>query len=76
MATIRFSLNPQDNDHQVVQAAGLAVVTKSIEITVDFDGMAVFTPNMSQTQRNMQVAIALRNFAAYLETTGKFSTAG
>lgn len=35
MATVRFSINPEDAVEAVVIAAGAAVVTKKIELTVD-----------------------------------------
>jgi hypothetical protein len=35
MATVRFSINPQDAIESVVIATGAATVTKSIELTVD-----------------------------------------
>lgn len=35
MATVRFSINPEDPVESVVIAAGAATVTKSIELTVD-----------------------------------------
>ena len=35
MATVRFSVNPEDPVESVVIAAGAATVTKKIELTVD-----------------------------------------
>lgn len=35
MATIRISINPEDSIESIVYAAGAAVVTKKIEVTVE-----------------------------------------
>ena len=75
MATRRYSINPEDNDHAVTEAAGLAIVTKLIELTVDWDGLAALTPAMSGQQARMQVLLALEKLHAYVETTGKFNVA-
>lgn len=70
MATRRYSISPQDNDHQVTEAVGAAVVTKTIELTVDFDGMVAFSPTMTGPQAKMQVLLALERLHAYIETKG------
>jgi hypothetical protein len=70
MATRRYSINPQDNDHQVTEAAGAAVVTKNIELTVDFDSLIAATPSMTGTQAKMQVLMALKKLHAHIETRG------
>lgn len=75
MATRRYSINPQDNDHSVTEAVGAAVVTKNIELTVDFDGMVAFTPTMTGPQAKMQVLLALEKLHAYIETTAKWPPA-
>lgn len=75
MATRRYSINPEDQDHAVTEAAGLAVVTKNIELTVDWDGLAALTPAMSGQQARLQVLAALERLHAYIETTGKFNVA-
>ena len=67
-------MNPEDNDHGVVQAVGAAVVTKNIEITIDTGTLAA--AGMSSVQIRMQVLIALEKFHAFIETSGKFVTAG
>lgn len=74
MATIRLSVNPEDNDHQVVQAAGAAVVTKNIEVTIDIGTLA--SAGLSAPQIRLQVLMALEKIHAYIETSGKFLTAG
>lgn len=74
MATIRLSVNPEDNDHQVVQAAGAAVVTKNIELTIDIGTLA--TAGMSAPMIRASVVQALAKFEAWIETSGKFLTAG
>ena len=73
MATRRYSINPEDNDHGITEAAGLAVVTKSIELTVDWDGMAAYANPMSGQQARMQVLAALEKLHAYIESSGKFN---
>ncbi len=70
MATRRYSINPQDNDHQVVEAAGAAVVTKNIELTVDFDTLAALNPSITGPQGKLQVLLALERLHAYIETRG------
>ena len=35
MATRRYSINKQDNEYQITEAVGAAVVTKEMEFTVD-----------------------------------------
>ena len=76
MATRRYSVNPQDNDHQITDAVGAAVVTKAIELTVDWDALIALTPSMSEPQRRMQVTNALINVINYIETSGKYNVAG
>lgn len=71
MATRRYSLNVEDNDHTITDAVGLAVVTKSIELTVDWDGLAV--QGLSGQQARMQVLAALEKIHAYVETLGKYN---
>lgn len=70
MATRRYSINPQDNDHQVTEAAGAAVVTKNIELTVDFDSLIAVSPSMTGAQAKMQVLLALERLHAHIETRG------
>lgn len=74
MATIRLSVNPEDNDHAVVQAAGAAVATKNIELTIDIGTLA--GAGLSANQIRMQALQALEKFHAFIETSGKFLTAG
>lgn len=74
MATIRLSVNPEDNDHGVVQAAGAGVVTKNIELTIDIGTLA--SAGLSANQIRMQVLQALEKMHAWIETSGKFLTAG
>lgn len=74
MATVRLSLNPEDNDHQVVQAAGAAVVTKNIELTIDTGTLTA--AGMSAPMIRSAVVRALAQFEAFLETSGKFTIQG
>ena len=77
MATKLYSIAPGDLDHAsagsngVVEAAGSATVTKSIELTVDWDALAALP--MSGQQARLQVLMSLEKLAAYIETSGKFN---
>jgi hypothetical protein len=71
MATKRYSINPQDYDRQVTEATGLAVVTKSIELTVDWDGL--IASGLSGQQARLQVLASLEKLHSYIETVGKFN---
>ena len=68
MATRRYMINPGENDHQVTEAVGAAIVTKNIELTIDFGGLAALTPTMTGTQAKMHVLQALELIHAYIET--------
>ena len=73
MATRRYMANPQDADYQITEAAGSAVVSKNIELTVDWDGLA--SAGLSGQQARLQVLSALEKLHSYIETTGKFNVA-
>lgn len=45
MATRLYSINVQDNEFAIVEATGSAVVTKSIELTVDLGTTPQVTKN-------------------------------
>ena len=70
MATKRYSVAPQDFDRQITDAVGLAVVTKPIELTVDWDGL--IASGLSGQQARLQVLLALEKLHSYIETAGKF----
>ena len=74
MATTRWSVNPQDHDHKVVQAVGAAVVTKSVELTVDTD--ALIAAGISTTQLRVQIMMGVERIMAFMETSGKFTMPG
>ena len=78
MATVRFSVNPQDAAYQVVQAVGAATATKSIELTFDVGAMA--SAGLSANQIRLQVILALEKIQTFIEAnaaaSGKFSLAG
>ncbi|NOV24162.1 hypothetical protein E5S69_11630 [Cupriavidus necator] len=74
MATRRYSINPEDSDHQITDAVGAATATKNIELTVDWDTLR--SAGLSEPQARMQVLAALERLHAYIETTGKYSVAG
>lgn len=68
MATIRLSINPEDPIESVVIAAGAAVVTKKIELTIE--QAATITDSSNPTTPRAinlcEVLIALDNFRAAL----------
>lgn len=74
MATRRYSVAVEGNDHQVTDAVGAAVVTSPVELTVDTD--ALIASGLSSTQVRMQVLLALEKLHAYIETSGKFNMPG
>lgn len=71
MATRRYMINPEDQDHSITEAAGAATVSKNIELTVDWDNLIVL--GLSGQQARLQVLAALERLEAYIETTGKFN---
>lgn len=73
MATRRYSINPQDADFQVTEAVGAAVVTKNIELTIDFG--ALDSALVTGTQGKLQVLMALDKLKAYIETKHTWSPA-
>lgn len=69
MATVRFSINPQDPIELVVIATGAATVTKSIELTVDQAALvtdATVTAGVRAIKRG-EVIVALENLIARLQ---------
>lgn len=68
MATRRYSIDPGEEMHLVVEAAGAAVATKNIELTVDFGTLGGLTPAITGAQGKMMVLIALQKLHAYIET--------
>lgn len=69
MATVRFSINPEDPIESVVVAAGAAVVTKKIELTVEqaavvTDAAGVTNPRAIKRE---EVIMALENLLGYLQ---------
>lgn len=73
MATRRYMTQPEEATFQITEAAGAAVVSKNIELTVDWDALAALTPNMSGQQARLQVINALYRIIEYIEQTGKFN---
>lgn len=73
MATRRYMANPEDAAFQITEAAGAAVVSKNIELTVDWDALAALTPAMSGQQARLNVINALYKMIEYIEQTGKFN---
>lgn len=73
MATRRYMTQPEEATFQITEAAGAAVVSKNIELTVDWDGLNALSPSMSGQQARMQVINALYRMIEYIEQTGKFN---
>lgn len=71
MATRRYMVNPQDATSQVTEAAGSAVASKYIEVTVDWDGL--IAAGLSGQQARLQVISALYRVEEYIEQSGKFN---
>lgn len=71
MATLRWSINPQDRTDQVILAAGAAVVTKAIELTVDTD--ALVAAGIKGTQLQLQIHAALQRIEDYIQQGNKGS---
>ena len=73
MATRRYSINPEDQDHAVTDVVGAATAAKNIELTVDWDNLALL--GLSGQQARLQVLAALERLHAYIESSGKFNVA-
>ncbi|MBU7436515.1 hypothetical protein [Paraburkholderia fungorum] len=67
MATRRYSLNPETRTDQITDAVGLATVTASIELTVDW-ATIISTYGMTSAQAKVQVQMALEKIESYLES--------
>ena len=69
MATVRISINPEDPIESIVVAAGAAVVTKKIEVTIE-QAVTVTDasrlPNPRAISRS-EVVFALQNIIAWLQ---------
>lgn len=63
MATRRYMINAGERDFEITEAVGAAVVTKNIELTVDFDALIALTPTLTGTQARLQVAQAVQALA-------------
>lgn len=66
MATRRYMINAGERDFEVTEAVGAAVVTKNIEVTVDFDALAGLSPTMTGTQAKLQVIQSLEMLIQYI----------
>jgi len=66
MATVRYSINPEDPIESVVVAAGAAVVTKKIELTIDQAALITDSSNPTTPRaiKLTEVLIALDNLRA------------
>ncbi len=67
MATRRYSLNPETRMDQITDAVGVATVTASIELTVDWTAL-ITTDTLSSAQAKAQVQMALEKIESYLES--------
>lgn len=66
MATRRYSVGPNERVEDIVEAAGAAVVTKSIELTVDHQTAVKGTGDPRQTLNKEDVLRALYQFIDYI----------
>lgn len=66
MATVRFSINPQDPIESVVIAVGAATVTKSIELTIDQAALVTDSSNPTTPRaiKRSELIIAIDNLRA------------
>jgi hypothetical protein len=69
MATRRYSLAPEGNDHQITDAVGSATVTAAIEVTIDWDTL-ISTYGLSHANAKRMALDALQNITNYIETSG------
>lgn len=69
MATVRFSINPEDPIESVVIAAGAATVTKKIEVTVDQAALITdsLNPTTPRAIKRYEVILALLNIIARMQ---------
>ena len=51
----------------MTEAVGAAVVTKNIELTIDFGALAALSPAMTGTQAKMHVLQAIERVQQYIE---------
>ena len=58
MATRRFMVNIGENAYNVTEAAGLATVSKNIELTVDFDASVPGNPTGKVSREDVIQALA------------------
>ena len=63
MATIRFSINPGDSLEAVVVAAGAAVVTKKVELTIE-QANVITDGGASRAIKKGEVLVALKQLEA------------
>ena len=70
MATRKYSVNPEDSDYAIGDAAGSAT-TKHIELTIDWDSM--ISAGLTGQQARLQVQLGLEKIMNYLETKGKYN---
>lgn len=70
MATRRYGLKPEQHAFQITEAVGAATVTNPIELTVDFDAMAAYTPSLTGTKAKNLVLDALKKMEEYIEQKG------
>lgn len=66
MATRRYSVNPGLALEDVVEAAGAAVVTKSMELTVDCASTVVTADGTTRKITKEEVIFALEEFTQYI----------
>lgn len=75
MATRRYGIKPEQAFYQVTEEVGAAIVNNPIELTVDFDALAAYSPNMTGTQAKLMVQQACEKFMEYIEQRGTWPPA-
>jgi hypothetical protein len=76
MATWRYSMNPEDSLQAVVGAAGAAVVTKNIELTINQAPLITdaLSPTNPRGIKKSEILIALKTMEEFIiqDTSGGF----
>jgi hypothetical protein len=66
MATRRYSVQPGDKVNDITEAAGAAVATKSIELTVDCATSTITTASGTRALSKEEVLLALEKLEEYI----------
>lgn len=66
MATRRYSVNPGDGANQVTEAAGAAIATKNVEVTIELATTAVNDGGATRTIAKSEVLDALTKIKEHI----------